>query len=458
MRLACLALICTFTYGCSEEPQTAAVDAGPTFGEPPREPELPTREGDGIKIGEEAAPIPGTRVIIDDGSVPGFAGNHSFETAVRLEPDGQPPIANEHSVDQVDYYTFRGQAGRFYVLSTEAGAYRPDNVITLYDAEHRAIASNDDGSIFPGDDIDTRLVVRLPRDGDYYVTVEDPSTDATVFRSEFVLLFYHLSLRTVTPETPGFAFWDGTRVLDDYLVDEQYGYSYLTVVGSAEAPAQQIAFAGRAESALIARVLQGGSSGNGSSVQSGRASVSGPEGTLLAETNRQAHHGNIRPPVGAGEHRFTLQSDSTASDPAAGDNAFFAVDLVLLDENPRERDELANDTPAGAESLRWSQGTRGRALLLSTLRVGDVDYYAIPAATGAYVGAICEGQTTGSGVRGLTAELLDPNQQRVAASADVDQGLDLGAIVGEGGTYYLRLSAAANAEALPWVRCVLITG
>ncbi|MET0284196.1 MAG: PPC domain-containing protein [Polyangiales bacterium] len=453
MRLACLALLCAFTYGCSDEPPPREPDLGPTFGEPPVAPEEPTREGEGIKIGEEAAPIPGTRVIVDDGSVPGFAGNHSFETAVWLEPDGQPPIANEHSVDQVDYYAFRGKGGSFYTLSTEAGAYRPDNVITLYDSEHRAIASNDDGSIFPGDDIDTRLVVRLPRDGDYYVTVEDPSTDGSVFRSEFVLLFYHLTLRTVTPETPGFAFWDGTRTLDGFVVEPQYGYSFLTVIGGAEAASQAIAFAGQADSALIARVLPGGVSGNGSSVQSGTASVSGPEGALLASVNRLAHEGNIRPPVGAGEHKLTL-----AHEGAVGDNAFFAIDLVLLEENPREQDEQANDTTTGAETLRWSQGTRGRALLLSTLPVGDVDFYAVPAAAGAYIGAICEGQTTGSGVRGLTAELLDPNLQRVAASADVDQGLDLSAIVGGAGTYYLRLSATANAEALPWVRCVLITG
>ncbi|HEX5661694.1 MAG TPA: hypothetical protein VFX59_31100 [Polyangiales bacterium] len=451
MRLARLAWIGAFAYGCSHE-QARHLDAGSTFHEPSTT-ELPTREGDGIKIGEEASPIPGTHPIIDDGSVPGLAGNHSFETAVWVEPDGEPPIANEHHVDQVDYYAFHGKGGSYYTLVTEAGAYHPDNVITLYDGERRVIAQNDVGSIWPGDDIDTRLVVRLPHDGDYYVTVEDPSRDPDVFRSDFVLLYYHLSVRTVTPETPGFAFWDGTRVLDDYLIDGELGYAYLTVVGSADAPSQELAFAGLAERALIARVLQGGVDGNGSTVLSGRASVRTKSGAVLAEVNRQAHGGDIRPPVSAGEHRFTLQHEGEV-----GSNAFFAIDLVLLDENPREQREQENDTRAGAETIAWSLGTRGRGLLLSILPVGDVDYYAIPAAQGAYIGVICEGQSTGSGVRGLTAELLDPNEQRLAASADVDRGLDVSAIVGEAGTYYLRLAATATTDALPWVRCAVVTG
>jgi hypothetical protein len=451
MRLACLALICAFAYGCShEEPERP--DAGTTFQEPPST-ALPTREGDGIKIGQEASPIPGTHPVIDDGSLPGLAGNHSFDTALWIEPDGEPTIANEHRVDQVDYFAFHGKGGVFYAIRTEAGTYHPDNVITLYDSERRVIARNDFGSIWPGDAIDTRLVTRLPHDGDYYVKVEDLRTDAEVFESEFVLLYYHLDLRTVTPETPGFAFWDGTRTLDDYRIDPELGYAYLTVVGSASEASQEIAFTGLQEHALIARVLQGGPEGNGSTVVSGRASVRDGNGALLAEVNRVAHDGDIRPPVSAGEHRFTLRHEGEV-----GSNAFFAIDFVLLEENPREQRELENGSAAGAETVSLSLGTRGRALLLSLLPAGDVDYYAIPAAMGSYIGVVCEGQTTGSGVRGLTAELRDSNDQRLAASADVDQGLDLSAIVGEAGTYYLRLSSQAVGEALPWVRCALVSG
>jgi hypothetical protein len=87
-----------------------------------------------------------------------------------------------------------------------------------------------------------------------------------------------------------------------------------------------------------------------------------------------------------------------------------------------------------------------------------VDYWAIPATTGSYIGVVCEAQTTGSGVRGLTAELRDPNEQLVASSADVGQGLDLSSIVGSTGTYYLRLASTESLDALPWTRCVVVVG
>ncbi len=457
MRLACLALLCAFgcSFGvaCSDHERRVAPDAGQTFGNT-LQPDLPTRDGDGIKIGAEASPVPGTRPIVDDGSVPGFAGNHSFESAVWIEPDGDPPIANEHSADQVDYFAFRGKGGSYYSIQTEAGAYHPNNVLTLYDNERRAIASNDVGSIWPGDEIDARLVVRLPHDGDYYVKVEDLNTTADEFTSDFFLLYYHLTLRSITPQTPGYAFWGGSsRKLDNYLVDDALHYSWLTVVGEALTPSQEFTFEGLGDNILVARVLAGGVDGNGSSVQRGRASVLDPSGAVLAQINRQAHDGDIRPPVSAGENRFRLEHDGEL-----GSNAFFAVDLVLLKENPREQREPANGTPAGAETIPWSFGTRGRGVLLSMLPVGDVDYYAIPAQQGGFIGVVCEAQTSGSGVRGLVGELRGPNDERMGASADVDQGLQLNAIVGAAGTYYLRLSSAGVADALPWVRCAVVTG
>jgi hypothetical protein len=450
MRLAWTALFCALAYGCSDGEQVRP-DAGPTFGAAP-DAGVPTREGPGIHIGDQGSPIPGTRAVVDDGSVPGLHGNHRFDTALWVEPDRDAPIANEHAPDQVDYFAFHAKPG-FYVISTESGDYHPDNVITLYGPERELIASNDSGSIWPGDRVDARLVVRVPAEGDYYVTVEDLSTDADVFMSDFTLLYYHLTVHTVTAETPGFALWDGTRTIDSYLLDEDSGYRYVTVVGSAATASQSIAFAGLGNNALIAHVLPGGAAGDGSSVVTGHASVLDPSGALLADIDRASNQGFIRPPVGAGEHQLVLNHIGDT-----GSNPFFAIDLVLLKDNPRETNERANDTAAGAEPIRWSQGTRGRGLLLSVLPKGDVDYWAIPTTTGSYIGVVCEAQTTGSGVRGLTAELRDPNEQLVASGADVGQGLDLSSIVGSTGTYYLRLASTESLDALPWTRCVVVVG
>jgi Bacterial pre-peptidase C-terminal domain len=455
MRLSwqCGLLLCALGYGCSDGERASRPDAGPTFGQPlPGSGEI-TRDGPGIRIGDQSSPIPGTESVPDDGTVPGHWGNHAFATALPIEPDAPPRIANEFRADQVDFYAFQGKAGAYYELSTEYGPYHPDNVITLFDAQRQPIATNDDGSIWPGDEIDARLVVRLPSDGTYYVKVEDLVTPADHFDDAFSLLFYHLTLRSVTASTPGFAFWDGSTPVADYLIDAQSGHRYLTVLGNFDAPSKGFTFAGAADTALIAQLLPGGPAGNGSTVSRGRASVRDSAGLLLADIDRSVNSGYIRPPIGEGAQQFIVEREGDA-----GSNAFFAVDLVLLKDNRREQREPENNTPLGAESLTWSQGTRGRSLLLSLLPAGDVDYFAVPVDAGGYIGVICEAQTTGSGVRGLSAELRDANDEPIADSADVGRGLELSSIVGPAGTYYVRLSSAATVAAQPWVRCAIVSG
>jgi hypothetical protein len=71
----------------------------------------------------------------------------------------------------VDVFRFEGKAGQKVLLEVLAARHGSglDSILTLYDAQGREVASNDDieGSV------DSRLEVTLPQTGSYYVSVID---------------------------------------------------------------------------------------------------------------------------------------------------------------------------------------------------------------------------------------------------------------------------------------------
>jgi hypothetical protein len=123
-------------------------------------------------------------VVTPDGETP----PHSLlvETAIPVvaekEPNNgfreaqpiQPPQVVEGSIQQpqdVDVFRFEGKAGQRLVLEVQAARHGSalDSVLTLYDAEGRELAANDDA----GGSADSRLEATLPRDAVYYVSLQD---------------------------------------------------------------------------------------------------------------------------------------------------------------------------------------------------------------------------------------------------------------------------------------------
>jgi hypothetical protein len=383
--------------------------------------------------------------------------NVSFETALRVQTDGSNHLQDEQSADQLDYYVFSGTAGEFYELRTDTGDFTPDNVISLYDAEHTLIAENDSGSIWPGDAIDARLVVRVPSSGDYYVAVEDRLTPPEFFHSSFPLLYYHLSVRALGADATAVAHeGDAAPATVAFVQDATSGYGYATLLGEFGAGDDAFTFIGSTDQALIGHALPSGSSGNGGSAQGGRVRVATADEHGLAEIDRGRGQENIRPPVTDGTFRVTLSADGDL-----GANAFYAVDLVLLPDNPREQNDADNGALAGAETVAMKGGNRRRGLLLSTLPAKDIDYYQFDAAQNEHVSVLCEGESGGSGVRGLRAELRDDADTMLASALETEvANLQINAVqVGAAGTYYLRLTSDATPKAPvnePWVRCAII--
>lgn len=381
--------------------------------------------------------------------------NVSFATAILLE-DGAITLQDELSADQIDYYKFRGEAGQFYELRTSRHRFSPDNVISLYDAEHNLIASNDDGAIWPDDGIDARLIIRLPQTGEYFVTVDDPFTPPEYFeRPSFTLLYYSFVVRKLG-EGAGFA-REGTTAVA-LATDEATQYRYVTLLGEFNQTPDSFTLPGAAQQALIGHVHPTGTTGSGSTATRGRVRIDAVDAGTLGAIDLARGQSHIDPPIGEGDYQVQVSADGPP-----GANDFYVIDLYELPDNPSEQAEANNNTLAGAEPLTFTGLLRRRALLLSRLTARDVDYYRIEARANEPMSVACEAASGGSGVRELRAELRDAKDATLAfAVEDERETLVVPTVLApSAGNYYVRLtsSLAGGSDAVePWVRCVVLTG
>lgn len=464
LRRFCAFLLVFAAAACDESPGhgRSEEETGPAPGDDSGQSESVSEELD-VDAGEEDAEpdaeadaeiLPDADDLQDEDA--GEPVKHdSFETALRIEADGPTVLTDERTADQVDYFVFSGEAGTFYELSTNRGTFSPDNLISLYDSNRQLLAENDVGWIWPGDTLDVRLVVRLPATGDYFVRIEDLFTPPEFFQESTgigTLLYYVLRVRAISADTEGYAFADAASASVRLLKDEASGYEFITLLGQFDADADLIPFSGVADDLLVGHIHPGGPSGSGSTARGGRVRVSAGD-HMLAEIDRTKGQEFIRPPVTAGGHQLSISADGPL-----GDNPFYAFDLVLLPDNPREQSEAANGSLAGAEPIVFTGRGRRRGLLSVTLAPGDTDYFRFDAASGQVVAIGCEAESAGSGVRGLSAELRDAADSVLASAAEsTTVNLQLPVVrIGAAGTYYLRLSSesAEPAPAIePWTRC-----
>jgi hypothetical protein len=390
---------------------------------------------------------------------PSTRGGNSFASALLVKVDAPPLMIDERSAEQVDYFAFQGEAGKFYELKTDNHTFSPDNVLKLFDSEQHAMAESDDGALWPGDAVDARLLVHIAKSGTYYLTIEDPYTTEDFFSSALPLLYYHLSVREITPSTPGFALAKaGEQVSAAFQHDDKTGYDYVTLLGTPGTPAEPFVFQGQADKALIGHVTAGGPQGDGSSFEKGRFRVSAEDAGVLAEIDRASGQANLHPPIGAGS--YTLGVDSGLAS-ELGENAYYSLVLVQLPDNPREQAEASNNLLAGAEAITFSGNASRRGLFLAQLASGDVDYFRFDLQAHDAVRASCESESGGSGVRQLRAELRNRQDQPLGSAMEsMRENLTLARVeVEQADTYYLRLTASSEQPASPiahWVRCAVL--
>ena len=439
--------------GAGREPDARvfALDAGP---------DAATDAGNVDGVRDDAAPD----AAFNDAANPAEAlpSNVSFETARNVQLGAIDVWQTLHSDQQVDYYAFDAPAAGFYALSTNRGSFSPDNVMTLYDSERHAIAENDDGALWPGDAIDARLVVRLPVAGRYFVRIEDRTTPAEFFDGGFgPSLYYQLSIRAVDGNTPGFALEnanDAQPTQISFLMDERSGNVYVTLLGSLSTDDNDVfALAGRTDSALIGDLLLPGPTGDGSTALLGRVRVVNAEQHALGRIDRAVGQHAIHPPVGDGAYQLVVSADGQP-----GNNAFYALNLSLLSDNPREQHSDSNGVLAMAEPLVLKGSGNRRGLVLASLPPGDVDYFSFDVYETEQLFISCESESGGSGVHALRVEVRDARDHVLAfAIEEPAKNLFIEQLsVPSAGTHFLRLSSEAVAKTdmvEPWARCVVIT-
>lgn len=411
----------------------------------------------GARGGRAPAPPPSADAgpeRVDDNVSP--TANGSFETARPITVGGRREFQDIVQPFQVAYFSFEAKAGAFYELASYVTPYSPDNVLSLYDADHVLVAENNLGERWPGDRmIDTRLVVRLERDGAYYITLTDPALGPESFGNPaFPDYFYYVSAREFTPGTPGTGFESEV----DFTNDDFSGYSVVTLVGEFHDRTKGVFnFAGKDGQALIGRALPSGVHGNGSTAVGGLLQVASEEGTVLAGIDRAEGQSAIHPPIGGGSYTFTAIPTGDL-----GENAFYAVDLVMLPENPLEQSTSENDTVATAQPIDMMGSLPRRGLMLATVDGSDVDYFSFDARAKETVLAACEAESAGSGVRSLHAEVRDADDAVLASAVEtpLDNLFMTPFVVEATGPHYLRIwSESASASPIEhWVRCVVNVG
>ena len=403
----------------------------------------------------------GNSSAADAGSDDALPTNVSFDTARQVDVGAPDVWQSVRSADQVAYYAFRAEEGKFYVLFTNRGTFSPDNVITLYDADHHVIAENDDGSLWPGDQIDARLVIRAPKSGTYYAVVEDLTTPAEYFSGDQPFLYYHLIVQAIDATTPGFALesTDDSPTPVTFVESMPTGNTYITLLGElSDGDQDAFSFDGRTDRALIGDLLAPGPNGDGSTALLGRVRVASADQRAVGYIDRALGQHNIHPPLGDGRYELVVSADG-----APGGNGFYVINLTLLPDNPREQYSNSNDTLAMAEPLLWKGAANRRSLLLARLPPGDIDYFSFEVHDGDHVLIGCESESGGSGVHGLRAEVRDELDKVLAFSVEdpssnllIDKVLPMTA-----GMRYLRLSSetAESTQMIdPWVRCVVNVG
>jgi hypothetical protein len=380
--------------------------------------------------------------------------NVSFETALRVPADGSSVLQDETHAEQVDYYVFEAEAGGYYEITTDRHRFSPDNLIALFDEQLELLAENDEGERWGGDAIDARLLVQAKTSGDHYVRVEDLWTPQRFFVSDFPLLYYHLSVRKLEAGSEGIAIAGAEgRVEVELATDEASGFRYATLIGVPQNGSASFELQG-ADEAVIGRVLRAETPILATGKGWREVELLDAEQTVIANILSDLGQEELHPPVSRARYELHVIPD------ASGDieqGAFYAIDIVLVPENPLEASDGENGTPEGAEPIEMEGTSWRRGLLLTTLPDDDVDYFRFEADAGSRALAVCEGESGGSRLRGLRAELLDDALTSLGAGEESPTAnLEIEAAVLERtGTYYLRLSTTPHEAqaAAAWARC-----
>ncbi|WP_437594739.1 PPC domain-containing protein [Sorangium sp. So ce1000] len=369
-------------------------------------------------------------------------GNDSVDEAEPIEPgaNGIEGTLEPPDID-ADYYSFTGTKGQAVYIQTDAkpsddetDPTYPDTVITLLDAEGNQIAQNDDPS--PGFSNDSELVTVLPADGEYFIAVQECNAlfpGGCADPADIVSFDYSLWLLPLDPaksETDSLI--GDTEPNDDSeqavqlqyeLNNDESGYFTTFAFGNFASATDVDVYSftppetPAVDNAILAQLSVGmptGIEGNGSTVDVSEIAVfaSTDLTNAYAKVN-PSKGGDIALPVEAGQEYFVFVKRPAGE---VGKNDFYVLMHNRTSSDPLEAEEETNgvvETPeAGLVSFPNGGGGVSYAIegRIADGDTADVDIYAVPlddVEAGWTFSVICEAQRNGSGVRELSAEVLN---------------------------------------------------
>ncbi|WP_437573016.1 hypothetical protein [Sorangium sp. So ce887] len=375
-------------------------------------------------------------------------GNDSIDEAEEI-PAGNNGLDGtlEPLEEDADYYRFTGTKGLpVYLISdakpddAERDPTFPDTVITLLDADGNQIAQNDD----PVDGLtnDSELLTVLPADGEYFVAVQDCNAafpqfafpdgcfdPAEVVSFDYSLRFLPVNLGasdtdSLVGETEPNDGAEQAVPMPYQLTENESAYYTTFVFGSfaSETDVDVYSFTPPAtpevDNAQLAELTfsgPGGPEGNGSTVEVSEVAVFNATDLTSAYAKVDpSKGGDIAVPVEAGQEYLVFVKRPAG---AVGKNDFYILLNNRASSEPLEAAELTNGdvtTPEGG-LVSFPNGGGGVSFAiegkLADIEEGaDVDVYEVPlddVEAGWTISVICGAQRHGSGVRELSAEVLN---------------------------------------------------
>lgn len=387
-------------------------------------------------------------------------GNDSIDEAVEI-PAGNNGLEGtlEPLEEDADYYSFTGTKGLpVYLISDakpedgETDPTFPDTVITLLDADGNQLAQNDDPA--EGFTNDSELLTVLPADGEYFVVVQDCNAafpdfafpdgcfdPAEVVSFDYALRFLPLNLAasdtdSLVGETEPNNDAEQAVQMPYALTPDESAYYATFVFGGFDSETDVDVYSfnppatPEVDNALLAQLTfsgPGGPEGNGSTVEVSEVAVFNATDLTSAYAKVDpSKGGDIAVPVEAGQE-YLVFVKRPAGD--VGKNDFYILLHSRASSDPLEAEELTNGDVATPEGglVSFPNGGDGVSFAIEGKiadseeeEAADVDVYEVPlddVEEGWTFSVICGAQRHGSGVRELSAEVLNGDGTPIDATS-----------------------------------------
>lgn len=397
-----------------------------------------------------------------------------------------------------DYYKFAGKAGERLIIAGLAPSLTTNSDPTIVDATLVLIGPDMDvanpltyqSDAWPAFGQDAIMLVQLPKDGEYYVAIQDcnalfksgcPNDPAGIVDLEYNLLIAHMD-KLVTPEANA-SMQGGTianPVVLKYTVAQgapagQYGEVFLGgAFQSAAAKTQVFSFTPPLDTATAAGARSraefyiqpiGGFQGGDLSLANVKVWATDMTGNVVlssADQNKYPTNSmtyspmQFSVPVTLGQQYFLFVQNTNAAAAPLTDFYFIAHYLnPLIDAGEKELPAVKgdNDTSATAEDM-LPQGSAKHFFtvdgnLSSAGATGDTDWFTfiVPAGVTQYQVA-CDAARTGSGLGGFKVEILGKDGVTSLATAtetaDADLVTMVANVVPADTSMFLKLTAATQ--------------